>query len=263
MINAQLRLQRGDFQLDVTLALAASGITALWGPSGCGKTTVLRALAGLDRAAGRVAINDEVWQDDAAGRFVPAHQRAIGYVIQEPTLFPHLNVMDNLRYGQRRANKNSSAHDLEPAVELLGIAGLLHRRPTTLSGGERQRVAIARALASQPRLLLMDEPLAALDAARKADILPYLERLHRQLSLPMIYVSHAIDEVTRLADHVVLMDQGRVLNSGALDEVFSNVNDPMADDVGAAPRTRRWRRCTCVCAICGAQPVCQGHASQP
>jgi molybdate transport system ATP-binding protein len=255
MINAQLRLQRRGFQLDVTLALPARGITALWGPSGCGKTTVLRALAGLDRAAGRVALNDEVWQDDATGHFVPTHQRAIGYVIQEPTLFPHLNVINNLRYGQRRASNHTSAHDLDASIDLLGIAGLLQRRPGTLSGGERQRVAIARALASQPRLLLMDEPLAALDAARKADILPYLERLHQTLSLPVIYVSHAADEVTRLADHVVLMDQGRAINAGALKEVFSNVNAAVWDDAGLGRPTRRWRACGCVCTTCNAQAL--------
>jgi molybdate transport system ATP-binding protein len=255
MINAQLRSQVGEFQLDVTLALPASGITALWGPSGCGKTTVLRALAGLDRVTGRVALNDEVWQDDATGHFVPTHQRAIGYVIQEPTLFAHLSVIDNLRYGQRRSSKNTSARDLDAGIELLGIAGLLQRRPNTLSGGERQRVAIARALASQPRLLLMDEPLAALDAARKADILPYLERLHRTLSLPVIYVSHALAEVTRLADYVVLMDQGRALTTGTLEEVFSNVNLPVRDDAGAVLHPRRWRSCGCVCTTCGAKPV--------
>jgi molybdate transport system ATP-binding protein len=255
MIKARLQLQRGDFGLDISLSLPATGITALWGPSGSGKTTVLRALAGLERAAGHVALNNEYWQDDSKGLFVPTHQRALGYVIQEAALFPHLDVLDNLRYGQRRAAKNTLSTDLDQSIALLELAPLLKRRTGSLSGGERQRVAIARALASRPRLLLMDEPLAALDAARKADILPYLERLHRSLSLPVIYVSHAFDEVTRLADHVVVMDQGRALRSGSIREVFSNVNTAMTDDAAAVWPASRWRSCGCVCTTCGAKPL--------
>ncbi len=234
MIDAHLRLQRRDFQLDVALALPSQGITALFGPSGCGKTTLLRALAGLERAAGRVALDDEVWQDDTTGCFVPTHRRPLGYVIQDAALFPHLDVRGNLNYGRRRAAGESERIALDTIIDLLGIAHLRARRPATLSGGERQRVAIARALATGARLLLMDEPLAALDAARKAEILPYLERVHRELALPVVYVTHAMDEVARLADHLVLMHEGRILAAGALTELMARPDLPLArlDDAG-------------------------------
>jgi molybdate transport system ATP-binding protein len=224
MIEARLRLQRRDFALDVDLAIPSRGITALVGPSGCGKTTVLRALAGLERAAGRVAIDGETWQDDAVGRFVPTHLRPLGYVIQEAALFPHLDVRANLLYGRKRSDAEARHVELDAVIELLGIAPLQSRRPTTLSGGERQRVAIARALATGPRLLLMDEPLAALDAARKAEILPYLERLHRELALPVVYVTHAMDEAARLADHLVLMREGRVEAAGPLADLMARTD---------------------------------------
>ncbi len=234
MIDARLRLQRRDFQLDVALALPSQGITALFGPSGCGKTTVLRALAGLDRAAGRVVLDDAVWQDDATGCFVPTHRRPLGYVIQDAALFPHLDVRGNLNYGRRRAAGDCDRIALDAIIDLLGIAHLQARRPATLSGGERQRVAIARALATGARLLLMDEPLAALDAARKVEILPYLERLHGELALPIVYVTHAMDEVARLADHLVLMHEGRVLAAGPLTELMARTDLPLArlDDAG-------------------------------
>jgi molybdate transport system ATP-binding protein len=231
VIEARLRLQRADFLLDVELALPGQGVSALFGPSGCGKTTVLRVLAGLERAAGRVVLDGEVWQDDAQGLFVPTHRRAIGYVIQEAALFPHLDVRGNLDYARRRAGAARVA--LDPVVELLGIGALMPRRPDTLSGGERQRVAIARALAAAPRLLLMDEPLAALDAARKAEVLPYLESLHRELALPIVYVSHAMDEVARLAHQLVLLERGRVVASGALGEVMARLDLPTARGEGA------------------------------
>ena len=261
MLQANLALERGKFTLDVALQLPPSGITALFGPSGCGKTSVLRALAGLDRAAGRVALGDapaDVWQDDATGHWLPTHQRPLGYVIQEAVLFPHLSVRANLDYGRRRSaaagkhaaprataiSAHTTAHTTAPTtdpslaldtvIDLLGIGQLMDRRPATLSGGERQRVAIARALASAPRLLLMDEPLAALDAARKAEILPYLERLQRHLALPIVYVTHALDEVARLADHLVLLQAGRVLAAGPLAEVLARSDLPLArqDDAG-------------------------------
>ena len=240
MIDAHLRLQRRDFQLDVALSLPSRGITALFGPSGCGKTTVLRALAGLDRAAGRVALDDEVWQDDATGCFVPTHRRPLGYVIQDAALFPHLDVRGNLNYGRRRAAGESARSSLDAIIDLLGIAHLQARRPATLSGGERQRVAIARALATGARLLLMDEPLAALDAARKAEILPYLERLHRELALPVVYVTHAMDEVARLADHLVLMHEGRAVAAGPLTELLARTDLPLArlDDAGVVITAR-------------------------
>jgi molybdate transport system ATP-binding protein len=251
MIDAHLALQRGDFSLDVQLQLPAHGISALFGPSGCGKTTVLRALAGLEPATGRVALNGDVWQDDSQKLFVPTHQRAVGYVIQEAALFPHLNVQDNLLYGQRRVPARDSASESaresasnhthshwQDIAELLGITPLLRRRPGSLSGGERQRVAIARALASRPRLLLMDEPLAALDAARKAEILPYLERLHQTLALPVVYVSHAMDEVTRLADHIVLMAAGRVLLAGPLMATLARADAVRGEDAGVVLQGR-------------------------
>jgi molybdate transport system ATP-binding protein len=227
MIEARLHLARGGFTLDVDLALPGRGVSALFGPSGCGKTTVLRALAGLVRAQGRVALDDEVWQDDASRCFVPTHRRALGYVIQEAALFPHLDVRRNLDYGRTRAGPSERNIDLDHVVALLGIAPLMARRPATLSGGERQRVAIARALATQPRLLLMDEPLAALDASRKAEVLPYLDRLQAELDIPVVYVSHAIDEVARLADHLVLMDAGRVRAVGPMTEMLARLDLPL------------------------------------
>jgi len=234
MIEATLRLQRPDFALDVALAFPTRGVTALVGPSGSGKTTVLRALAGLERASGRVAVDGEVWQDDAVKCFVPTHQRPLGYVIQDAALFPHLDVRGNLHYGRKRSELESNRVALDSVIELLGIGHLQARRTATLSGGERQRVAIARALATGPRLLLMDEPLAALDAERKAEILPYLERLHRELALPVVYVTHAMDEVARLADHLVLMRDGRVEAAGPLVELMARTDLRLSrqDDAG-------------------------------
>jgi molybdate transport system ATP-binding protein len=234
VIEARLALARRDFRLDVALTLPARGVSALFGPSGCGKTTVLRALAGLERAAGRVALDGEVWQDDARGLFVPTHRRPLGYVIQEAVLFPHLDVRRNLDYGLRRIPPSARQVPLDQVVELLGLDALMGRRPATLSGGERQRVAIARALATSPRLLLMDEPLAALDAARKAEILPYLERLHRAMALPIVLVTHAIDEVARLADHLVLMEAGAVRAQGPVAALFARPDLPLGrqDEAG-------------------------------
>ena len=251
MIEARLTLQRPGFHLAVDLRLPRQGVTALFGPSGCGKTTLLRALAGLDRAQGRLALDDEVWQDDASGQWRPPHQRAVGYVIQEAALFPHLSVQGNLDYALRRrparpalpktpGGAAPAAVDLPALIALLGIGPLLARRPATLSGGERQRVAIARALASAPRLLLMDEPLAALDAERKAELLPYLERLPQALALPVIYVSHAMDEVARLADHLVLLRAGQVLADGPLATLLARPDLPLArqDDAGVVIAAR-------------------------
>jgi len=233
-IELQLSLQRAGFRLDVQAVLPGRGITALFGPSGCGKTTVLRALAGLARAQGRVVVQGTVWQDDARGLFMPPHQRPIGYVIQEAALFPHLSVQRNLEYGLRRITPAQRQIEVTHAVSLLGIGHLLSRAPATLSGGERQRVAIARALLTSPRLLLMDEPLAALDSARKAEILPYLERLHAELAMPIVYVTHSMDEVARLADHLVLMEAGGVRAQGPLHQLLARTDLPLntADDAG-------------------------------
>jgi molybdate transport system ATP-binding protein len=239
-LRVRLRLDRGAFQLDVDLDLPRRGISALFGHSGSGKTTVLRAIAGLERAPGGVvALGDDVWQDDARGVFVPVHKRAVGYVFQEASLFPHLSVRANLEFGRRRVPVHERRFAPEPVTALLGIADLLERRPDGLSGGERQRVAIARALLASPRLLLMDEPLAALDLRRKLEILPYLERMHEELAIPIVYVSHAPDEVARLADHLVLLDAGKAVASGPLTETLARVDLPpsFADDAGVVLET--------------------------
>jgi len=234
-LEVRAMLARQDFSLDLDLALPGSGITALFGPSGSGKTTVLRVLAGLEPSArGRVCVQGEVWQDSARSLFQPVHRRAVGVVFQEASLFGHLSVQDNLKFGFRRTPRAQRRHGWDHGLALLGIGHLLQRWPHELSGGERQRVAIARALATSPRLLLMDEPLAALDAARKAEILPWLEGLQRELDIPVIYVSHAIDEVARLADHLVLLDAGRVTASGPTPELLTRLNLPLAQGDSAA-----------------------------
>ncbi|MBB6578542.1 molybdate transport system ATP-binding protein [Comamonas odontotermitis] len=226
-IRARLQLQRSDFVLDVDLKLPGQGVTALFGPSGCGKTSLLRSMAGLERARGAVAVNGHVWQDDATRQWLPTHQRALGYVFQEASLFPHLTAEGNIRYGLRRAPASRQSIALEQIIDLLGIAHLLARRPATLSGGERQRVAIARALATSPRVLLMDEPLSALDAERKAEVLPYLDKLSERLALPVLYVSHSIDEVSRLADQILLMQAGRVVAQGEVADVLTRMDAPL------------------------------------
>jgi molybdate transport system ATP-binding protein len=232
-IEADLRLQRPGFSLDMSLRLPGQGMTVLFGPSGCGKTTVLRALAGLDRVEGRVHVRGEVWQD--ARRCVPTHKRALGYVFQEASLFTHLDVQSNLDYGRRRVPVSHRRMGLAEAVDLLGLGHLLRRHPHELSGGERQRVAIARALLTEPSLLLMDEPLASLDPARKAEVLPYLERLNRELGVPMVYVTHALDEAARLADHLVLMAAGRVQAAGPVADILSRLDLPLSElDVASA-----------------------------
>lgn len=205
----------------------------MFGPSGCGKTTLLRAIAGLERHAdGRLRVNGATWQD--AGRFIAAHRRPVGYVFQDAKLFPHLDVRANVNYGARRVPDAERRISVERAVELLDIGPLLTRKPDTLSGGERQRVAIARALAVSPRLLLMDEPLASLDEARKREILPFLEALHRELEIPVLYVTHDLEEVTRLADHLVLMAGGRVTACGDIHELLTRLDLPLAHEPGAS-----------------------------
>ncbi|HEB95161.1 MAG TPA: molybdenum ABC transporter ATP-binding protein [Sedimenticola thiotaurini] len=227
-----LRLRREAFHLDVDLHLPGRGVSALFGPSGCGKTTLLRAVAGLEPGAeGFLQVGDEVWQEGRRGR--PPHRRAVGYVFQEASLFSHLDVRANLDYGVRRVPPGRRRVPLQRTVELLGIGHLLQRWPHQLSGGERQRVAIARALAVGPRLLLLDEPLAALDLARKREILPYLESLHDELEIPVIYVSHAPDEVARLADHMVLLQAGRETASGPVGEMLTRLDLPLARGEGA------------------------------
>ncbi|MCX7896492.1 MAG: molybdenum ABC transporter ATP-binding protein [Rhodocyclaceae bacterium] len=243
-IEARFQLAYPGFTLDVDLCLPSRGITAIFGRSGSGKTTLLRAIAGLERVLrGRLVFEGEVWQD--VNFFLPTHRRALGYVFQEANLFPHLSVQANLAYGKKRRRSQS---DLEPIVELLGISHLLGRMPERLSGGERQRVAIARALLANPRLLLMDEPLAALDAERRNEILPYLESLHDELKIPVLYVSHAADEVARLADHLVVLEGGRVVAAGPLAATLASADLPIrfGEDAGVvlvarvAERDPRW-----------------------
>lgn len=232
-IQVKLQLNWPDFSLDAAFEAPGQGITALFGPSGCGKTSLLRSIAGLEPSArGHVSINGVEWQNDQ--HFIPTHQRELGYVFQEASLFPHLTVMGNLQFGRKRSRAKTHS-DLDALIDLLGIAPLLSRKPPSLSGGERQRVGIARALAVNPQLLLMDEPLAALDLPRKQEILPYLERLHRELKLPVLYVTHSPDEVVRLAHHIVVLDAGRVVASGSLVDTLSRIDLPirLGEDLGA------------------------------
>lgn len=226
------RLQRSGFSLDVDADIPMQGITGVFGESGAGKTALLRCIAGLERgASGRLAIADEVWQDDRVSR--PVHDREIGYVFQEPRLFAHLSVRQNIEYGQRRGRCGEVGFD--EAVELLGLRDLLDRRVDTLSGGEAQRVAIARALLRSPRVMLMDEPIAALDRGRRDEILPFLDRLHSALSIPVIYVSHSIEEVIRLCDYLLVMEQGRIIAAGNIQEVLLRADLPLlgGEEAGA------------------------------
>ncbi|MHB1291530.1 MAG: molybdenum ABC transporter ATP-binding protein [Sulfuricella sp.] len=234
-ISARFDLALGEFRLAAGFDAPGRGVTALFGPSGSGKTTLLRCLAGLERTSnGYLEVNGEIWQDDSIGIYLPTHRRPLGYVFQEASLFPHLSVRRNLEYGWKRIPATQRRVGFDQAVELVGIGPLLARDPARLSGGERQRVAIARALLVSPDLLLMDEPLAALDMASKSDILPYLERLHDELSIPVLYVSHSPDEVARLADYMVLMDRGRSVASGPHKDMLARLDLPLAhgDEAG-------------------------------
>ena len=203
-------LQKGRFKLDVDIRIPASGITGVFGESGCGKTTLLRCIAGLENSS----------SEDRR----PAHQRGIGMVFQEPSLFAHLSVRRNIEYGWRR-NKEAQA-DLQRIINLFELEALLDRSATSLSGGEAQRVAIARALCQSPRLILMDEPLSSLDQRRRNEILPFFDRLHAEVSLPVIYVSHDIEEISRICDHLLIMDNGHIVAAGALQEVLARIDLP-------------------------------------
>ncbi|PLC50762.1 molybdenum ABC transporter ATP-binding protein [Pollutimonas subterranea] len=244
-----LQVSRIGFTLSVDISFPDQGITMLSGPSGSGKTTVLRCVAGLERAGhGVVRIAGETWQDSDGAIFKPTWQRPLGYVFQEASLFEHLNVKENLEYGLKRIKNPDARKSLEDSIDLLGIRALMTRRPEVLSGGERQRVAIARALATQPRLLLLDEPLSALDVARRQEVLPWLERIRDELGTPMLYVTHSADEIVRLADHLVLMDHGKVSMAGETAAVLASANSPitMGDDVSVllnariTERDERW-----------------------
>jgi molybdate transport system ATP-binding protein len=241
-LHLKIKMSRPVFEMNLDLQVPGLGITAIFGPSGSGKTTLLRAVAGLEKnQVGRIQIGSHVWQDTQQGIDLPTWQRPLGYVFQESSLLPHLNVTDNLNFGLKRAEKSSgnaqsdAAMALKASIELLGIGSLLQRMPDQLSGGERQRVAIARAIAMQPKLLLMDEPLASLDAARRQEIFPWLTKLRDELKMPMLYVTHSTEEVTRLADHLVVLDQGQVKAQGPVGSVLTQVVNPVVvgEDAGA------------------------------
>ena len=236
-IRIALRLARDDFRLDVDLRLPGQGVTAVFGPSGSGKSTLLRAVAGLEPdVTGDLRIGDQTWQD--ASGSVPAHRRATGVVFQHTALLPHLSVAGNLRYGWKRAGAPQAL--LDDWIERLRLAPLLRRHPDSLSGGERQRVALARALVCAPRWLLLDEPLSALDGERRAEILPYLEAVRREAGIPILYVTHAVEEVARLADHLVLLEAGKVTIAGPALDVLNRADLPLAlrEDAGVVLEAR-------------------------
>jgi molybdate transport system ATP-binding protein len=230
------RYGRSGFALDASFTAPAAGVTALFGPSGCGKSSILAAVAGLLRPdTGRVALAGEALLDTARGIFTAPERRRFAMVFQDARLFPHLSVATNLRYGLRRAPVQATGPGFEEVVALLGLEHVLARRPGRLSGGERQRVALGRALLARPRLLLMDEPLAALDAARRAEVLPFLARLRDAAAIPILYVTHALDEVDALADQMVLLAEGRVLAQGPVEALAARTDLPLAArrDAGA------------------------------
>lgn len=221
-LSVAFQHRAGSFELDVQFE-APAGVTALFGKSGSGKTTIVNAVAGLLKPdAGRVCVAGRVLVDREAGTWVPPHQRRLGYVFQEGRLFPHLTVRGNLRYGRSRGVRTKGGPSMEAVIDLLGIESLLSRRPLHLSGGEKQRVAIGRALLSDPHLLLMDEPLAALDTSRKAEILPYIQRMCSEVGIPILYVSHSVPEIARIATTVVALDKGRVIRTGRAEEVLAD-----------------------------------------
>lgn len=226
-LTVDVKHKLGAFSFDAAFR-SARGITALFGRSGSGKTSMIRMIAGLTRPnEGRIVLDGEILTDTAQRIFVPRHRRRFGYVFQEARLFPHLSVRHNLFYGRWFAPRSGKTESLDRIVALLGIEDLLERSPQKLSGGEKQRVAIGRALLSSPRLLLMDEPLAALDDARKAEVMPYLERLRDEMDIPIVYVSHSVGEVMRLADRVIVMRDGRVETIGSAADVLSNPLTPL------------------------------------
>ncbi|MBF0313945.1 MAG: molybdenum ABC transporter ATP-binding protein [Oligoflexia bacterium] len=232
-IEARFNLSFSNFNLDVNIKIPCQGVTAILGHSGSGKTTLLRCIAGLDYVKnGFLSYGGEVWQNEKF--LLPTNKRPLGYVFQEAHLFPHLNVLENIGYGLKRTKTLNEVINLDQIIGLLGINGILTRRPEKLSGGEKQRVAIARALAVNPRLLLMDEPLASLDTKLKQEVLPYLQKLHNELKIPILYVTHSPQEVSQLADYLIVMKSGKVLANGPLSETFSKTGLPvyLGDEIG-------------------------------
>jgi len=225
-IIAQFRLNRGDFQLTSEMTLPYRGVTALFGKSGSGKTTILRCIAGLEKAQGRLQVGEQIWQNDDV--FIPPHQRAVGYVFQDSNLFPHLTVAKNLNYALKRQLSRDNALSFDEVTGLLGIQEYLQRMPSELSGGQRQRVGIGRALLSNPKIMLMDEPLASLDLHSKAEILPYLNQLHNRLDIPIIYISHVPEEFVTFADFMVLLDAGKVMAAGEINDLLTRTDLPLA-----------------------------------
>jgi molybdate transport system ATP-binding protein len=222
-LDLDLSITRGTFTMDVAFQTAASGITALFGVSGSGKTTLGQAIGGfLKPARGRIAVNQRSLFDADRGIDIKPEARRVGFVFQDSRLFPHLSVEANLQYGLKRAGARNADANTPEITALLGLDGLLNRRPGGLSGGERQRVAIGRALLSMPDILVMDEPLAALDSARRGEIVDYIAALKTRIGLPIIYISHSVDEVARLADHMIVLDHGQVLASGLVADVFAS-----------------------------------------
>ena len=224
-IDIQLRQPLADFELDVDFSVRSNSVTALFGPSGAGKSTVINLIAGLQRPReGRITINGKVVEDTQARISLSPQTRNIGYVFQQARLFPHLNVERNLLFGWRRATDRANQTQISHLVKLLGIESLLHRKPAALSGGEKQRVALGRAILSNPDLLLLDEPLAALDHKRRDEILPYIERIRSEQQIPILYVSHSIDEVSRIADYLQIINRGKIVARGSVSEVFSRID---------------------------------------
>lgn len=232
-IRAKLNCHKGEFTLDASFTVPSTGVTAVFGPSGCGKSTLLRCIAGLEIPieSSELEIDGAYWLRRDLN--VPVHQRRVGYVSQAPSLFSHLSVAGNLAFALKRRTENENALNFDEVVSLLGISALLPRKPDTLSGGQKQRVAIARALLSAPVLLLMDEPLAALDIDSKRELLPYIERLCANAKIPVIYVSHSTDEVARLADHLLLVKDGKIVEQGSLSDVLSRTDSPLSQSVDA------------------------------
>lgn len=226
-LSVDVRVRYREFELAVTQGFPGNGITALFGPSGCGKTTLLRVIAGFETGAtGRVSFAEEVWLDQRWS--VAPHLRGVGYVFQDARLFPHLNARSNLDYAHRRSTSVSGGYSFDDVVDVLDLAPLFGRRVSQLSGGERQRIAVGRTLLARPRLLLMDEPLAALDTRRKGEIMPYIARLPSAFGVPIIYVTHALEEVTQLCDRIVALSSGRVVATGGVADTLERLD---LDDV--------------------------------